>query len=180
MPELDDLDLVQRCLEGDTKAFEKLIERYQKPIFNVALRMLNDYQDAEDVTQVVFIKAFEKLDTFKSKYKFFSWVYRMAVNESLNFIKRERRYEGLDVTTLANENNVERAFTDFETKQQVELALMLLQPSQRAIVVLKHFHGLSYQEIAYIMEVPEKTVKSRLYESRQKLRKIFFKQDYVQ
>lgn len=180
MAEHDDLGLVNRCLAGDSKAFEKLIERYQKPVFNVALRMLNNLQDAEDVVQVVFIKAYEKLDTFKSKYKFFSWVYRMAVNESLNFIKRETRFETLDVATLANEKNTESAFTDFETKEQVELALMFLQPSQRAIVVLKHFHGLSYQEIAYIMEVPEKTVKSRLYESRQQLRKIFYKQGYVQ
>jgi RNA polymerase sigma-70 factor (ECF subfamily) len=180
MAEYDDLDLVNRCLAGDTKAFEILIERYQKPVFNVALRMLNDLQDAEDVTQVVFIKVYEKLDTFKSKFKFFSWVYRMAVNESLNFIKREKRYEGLNVTVLASENDTESAFTDFETKEQVELALMFLQPAQRAIVVLKHFHGLSYQEIAYIMDIPEKTVKSRLYESRQQLRKIFYKQGYVQ
>ncbi|MFQ5630040.1 MAG: RNA polymerase sigma factor [bacterium] len=180
MAENDDLALIKRCLGGETQAFAGLIERYQKPVFNVALRMLNNFQNAEDVTQVVFIKAYEKLHTYKTKYKFFSWVYRMAVNESLNFIKREKRFEGLDVDVLASENVTEGSFTDFETMQQVELALMFLDPSQRAIVVLKHFHGLSYREISYIMEIPEKIVKSRLYESRQRLRKVFHKQGYLQ
>ena len=180
MSENDDLALIKRCLAGDTQAFEGLLERYQKPVFNVALRMLNDLQNAEDVTQVVFIKAFEKLHTFKPQFRFFSWVYKMAVNESLNFIKREKRFEGLDTDTLVDESAAEKTFTDFETLQQVELALMFLDPAQRAIVVLKHFHGLSYKEIAYIMEIPEKTVKSRLYEARQKLRNIFCKQGYLQ
>ena len=86
---VDDQDqaLVRQCLDGHTRAFEALVDRYQKPLFNVALRMLDDAQDAEDITQTVFIKAFEKLATYDDRYKFFSWIYKMTVNEALNFTR---------------------------------------------------------------------------------------------
>src|SRR5512135_999154 len=82
--------LVNRCLEGQGDAASDLVDRYQKRLFNIALRMLNNVQDAEDVTQTVFLNAFLKLRTYDPRYKFFSWIYRMAVNESLNVLKRRK------------------------------------------------------------------------------------------
>ena len=180
MTNQSDLVLIKRCLDGEVNAFAGLIDRYQKPVYNAAFRMLSDARNAEDVTQTVFIKAFENLDRYDANYKFFSWVYKMTINESINFLKRENRFAGLDLNTLSNQNASEDAFHQFETKEQIDLALLVLEPSHRAIVVLKHFHGLSYKEIGYIMDSPEKTIKSRLYESRQQMRKVFFKQGYVQ
>jgi RNA polymerase sigma-70 factor (ECF subfamily) len=88
--------LVRQCLEGDREVFGTLMGRYQKAVFNVALRMTRSYQEAQDITQAIFIQAYEKLGEYDARHKFFSWIYRMAVNESLNFIKRSRRFEGLD------------------------------------------------------------------------------------
>lgn len=180
MTENSDLALIERCLSGDVNAFAGLIERYQKPVYNAAYRMLNDAGNAEEVTQIVFVKAFEKLKSYNANYKFFSWVYKMTINETLNFIKRENRFAHLDSAAPAGEPASEESLGRFETKEQIDLALMVLEPSHRAIVVLKHFHGLSYKEIGYIMDLPENTIKSRLYESRQQMRRVLFKQGYVQ
>lgn len=169
MTEQDDLKLVRRCLEGETKAFEGLINRYQKPLFNVALRMLGDYEDAEDVTQTVFVKAFEKLDSFKPEHKFFSWIYRMMVNESLNTISRRRLGREPDDNLLSTGKNPEEAYYDSRASERIQLAIMDLQIDHRVVIVLRHFGDLPYRDISFILELPEKTVKSRLFTARKLL-----------
>jgi len=171
----EDVLLVRQCLDGDKRAFEKIVDKYQKPIFNVTYRMLNSYDDAEDVTQSVFIKAFEKLETFNPKYKFFSWLYRIAINESLNFIEQKKRYEVLDEELALEEQAADETYIDSETKQTVQDALMHLEIEQRAAVILKHFQDLSYKEIGFIFDIPEKTVKSRLFSARQQLKNILLR-----
>ena len=164
-----DRELVKRCLEGSGDAFGGLVDRYQKPLFNTALRMLNNAQDAEDVTQAVFLNAYLRLRTYDPKYRFFSWVYRMAVNESLNALKRRRQTESLDQTP---EVRAPGAAPDRATEAADRLgrALMCLRPDDRAVLVLKHFVSFSYQEIADVLEIPVKTVKSRLFSARERLR----------
>lgn len=164
-----DRALVRRCLEGRGDAFGGLVDRYHKPLFNVALRMLNDVQDAEDVTQAVFLNAYLRLRTYDPTYRFFSWIYRMTVNESLNTLKRRRRTEPLD---QAYDVRVPGAAPDSAAEAQdlVGRALLCLRPDDRAIVVLKHFASFSYQEIADVLEVPVRTVKSRLFTARERLR----------
>ena len=164
-----DRALVKRCLENDRDAAGALVDRYQQRLFNVALRMLNNVQDAEDVTQTVFLNAFRKLRTYDPKYRFFSWVYRMTVNESLNVLKRRK-----PAVTLEDELEIpapgaapDRAA---ETEDRVGRALMNLKPDDRAVVVLKHFVSFSYQEIADVLEIPVRTVKSRLFTARERLR----------
>jgi RNA polymerase sigma factor (sigma-70 family) len=97
MSSRDDKELVRRCVQGQVQAFEPLVERYHKVLFSVALRMVNDYEDARDLTQTTFLKAFQNLHTYDPKHKFFSWIYRILVNESLNLIKRRKPREELDV-----------------------------------------------------------------------------------
>ena len=164
-----DRDLVQRCLEGQRDAASGLVDRYQKRLFNVALRMLDNVQDAEDVTQTVFLNAFLELRTYNPRYKFFSWIYRMTVNESLNMLKRRK-----PTVTLDDEFDIRApgAAPDraAEVQDRVEKALMSLKPDDRAVVVLRHFVSFSYQEIADVLEVPVRTVKSRLYTARERLR----------
>jgi RNA polymerase sigma-70 factor (ECF subfamily) len=174
----DDATLIRLCLQGDTKAFEGLIDKYQKTIFNVALRMLNDAQDAEDVAQAVFIKVFEKLDAYNPRHKFFSWLYRMVVNESLNFLNQKKRFEGLDEGLLSAEEMPDERYERHETAEQIGNALMQLEPGERALIVLKHFQELSYKEIAFIFEIPEKTVKSRLFSARQLLKTVLLEQGF--
>jgi RNA polymerase sigma-70 factor (ECF subfamily) len=164
-----DRDLVQRCLEGQRDAASGLVDRYQKRLFNVALRMLYNVQDAEDVTQTVFLHAFLELRTYNPRYKFFSWIYRMTVNESLNMLKRRK-----PTVTLDDEFDIRApgAAPDraAEVQDRVEKALMSLKPDDRAVVVLRHFVSFSYQEIADVLEIPVRTVKSRLFTARERLR----------
>jgi RNA polymerase sigma-70 factor, ECF subfamily len=164
-----DRGLVKRCLEGRGEAFGGLVDRYQKPLFNVALRMLNNVQDAEDVTQRVFLNVFLRLRTYNSRYRFFSWIYRMTVNESLNMLKRRKRTETLE---HVRDVRAPGAAPDrgAEVRDRVEKALMSLRPDDRAVVVLKHFVSFSYQEIAEVLEIPVRTVKSRLFTARDRLR----------
>jgi len=170
-PATDELDraLVQRCLEHHADAPGVLVERYQQRLFNVALRMLGNVQDAEDVTQTVFLNVFHKLRTYDPKYKFFSWIYRMTVNESLNLLKRRKPTVPLedDLNILAPGIAADGAA---EAEDRVGRALMGLKPDDRAVVVLRHFVSFSYQEIASVLEIPVPTVKSRLFTARDRLR----------
>jgi RNA polymerase sigma-70 factor (ECF subfamily) len=145
------------------------VDCYQRRLFTVALRMLGNVEDAEDVTQTVFLNAFLKLRTYDPKFRFFSWIYRMTVNESLNVLKRRKRAVTLDdePQVPAPDAGADRAT---EVQDLVEKALMRLKPDDRAVVVLKHFASFSYHEIAEVLEVPVRTIKSRLYTARDRLR----------
>jgi RNA polymerase sigma-70 factor, ECF subfamily len=164
-----DRALVERCLENHRDAAGALVDRYQQRLFNVALRMLGNVQDAEDVAQTVFLNAFRMLRTYDPRYKFFSWIYRMAVNESLNMLKRRKPMVTLvdDLDIPAPGAAPDRAL---EAEDRVGRALMGLTPDDRAVVVLKHFVSFSYQEIADVLEIPARTVKSRLFTARERLR----------
>jgi RNA polymerase sigma-70 factor (ECF subfamily) len=179
MIESNDAALVKQCLEGNIKAFERLIDRHQKTVFNVALRIINDYHEAEDIAQKVFIRAYESLASFDPKHKFFSWLYRMTVNESLNTLKQRQRITELDESVVSSDKTPEEHYEENEMKQQIEIALMRLDPEQRALIVLKHFQNMAYEDIGYIFDIPEKTVKSRLYSARQMLRTVLLKQGIV-
>src|SRR5262245_26712646 len=96
MKTVEDAELVQACRQGDDDAFGALVDRYQKPIFNVALRMVGDSEDAKDIAQTVFLKAYENLANYDSRFKFYSWIYRIAINESINHLHRRDRVEPLD------------------------------------------------------------------------------------
>lgn len=179
MKEDNDAALVKQCLGGSHSAFASIVDKHQKTIFNVALRMTNDCQEAEDITQSVFVKAFEKLATFDPNYKLFSWLYSMVVNESLNFLKRRKHFQELDESLVSPERTPEESYEQAEKSENIELALMHLEPEHRALIVLKHFQELSYKEISYILEIPEKTVKSRLFTARQLLRDILLRKGVV-
>jgi len=163
--------LIKRYLEGEGEAAGGLVDRYQKPLFNVALRMLDNAQDAEDVTQTVFFNAFLKLRSYDPRYRFFSWVYRMTVNESLNLLKSRKQ-----TTTLDDDSAIpapeDTAVEAAELQRRVGKALMSLKPDDRAVMILRHFVFFSYEEIADVLEIPVKTVKSRLFTARERLRLI--------
>jgi RNA polymerase sigma-70 factor (ECF subfamily) len=172
MSDRDDKELVRRCLEGDRGAFESLVDRYQKTLFNFALRMTHSVSDAEDIAQSAFLKVYEKLDSFDPNYKFFSWLYRIAVNESLNFIKHRRQVERLEDDIVADEADPEQTYDEDQTTRTVQSALMELSENHRSVVILKHLQGFSYAEISGILNIPEKKVKSRLFTARVQLKDV--------
>jgi RNA polymerase sigma-70 factor (ECF subfamily) len=180
MSAVNDHNLVRRCIDGDRMAFEGIVDRYHKAIFNAALRIVSNTDDAADVTQTVFAKAFEKLHTFKYDHKLFSWLYRIAVNEALNSIQRVDRFVELkdDEILAEQEAATDSLYDENEMSKTIEDALGRLTVDSRVVIVLYHFQQLSYAEISYVLDVPEKTVKSRLFEARNQLRKILEQKRY--
>ena len=175
MTEHSDEDLVRQCRAGEIKSFDLLVERHQRTIFNLALRMVRNPDDAADVSQSVFVKAYENLERFDPQFKFFSWLYRIAVNESLNALEQKKRFEGLDGNDLAAETTDEKDDETVREERRIQDGLMMLNVDQRAVIVLKHMQGLSYREIAQILDLPEKTIKSRLFSARHTFRDILKK-----
>jgi RNA polymerase sigma-70 factor (ECF subfamily) len=163
----DDAALVRRSLSGDAAAFETLVTRHQRPLYTVACRMLGNRDDAADALQGALIKAYEHLDSFDPKHRFFSWIYRIVVNECLNML-RARRPEDVLTPALAAVGTPFDTAAASQKATQVQQALMHLTTDARTVIVLRHFGDLSY-EIAETLGVPAKTVKSRLHSARQKL-----------
>jgi RNA polymerase sigma-70 factor, ECF subfamily len=172
MTDQEDGALVRRSVSGDKRAFEALVVKYQKPMFNAALRIVNDYEDAADVTQTAFVKAYERLKQFDHSYKFYSWLYRITVNESLTFVTGKRRFERLDEGIASPEKSADEVFSEGDASRIVEVALMKLSPDYRVVVVLSHFRELSYKEISDVLGISENKVKSRLYTARQQLKNV--------
>lgn len=170
MREDDDPTLVRRSLQGDRSAFERLVLRYQKAVFNAALRMLREPQDAMDVAQTTFLKAFEHLATYDPAYRFYSWIYRIAINESLNTLSARKTVAPIDDEEPDEAPGPDRQLEGEQTGRAIQNALMGIAPDLRTVVILRHFMHLSYQDMADILLLPEKTVKSRLYSARQLLR----------
>jgi RNA polymerase sigma-70 factor (ECF subfamily) len=168
--ETDDEQLVDRCVRGDASAFEELLNRYEKKVFNVALRMVNDYDDASDVTQTVFLKVFQGLKAFDTRYRFFSWIYRITLNESINLVHRRKSVRTLDERWVSNAKGPGEILTDTEEARAIRRSLMSLDLKYRAVLVLRHYLDCSYRAIGGVLQIPEKTVKSRLFTARQVLR----------
>ena len=164
----EDLALVRQALGGQKDAFGALVGRYQKVMYTVALRMLGNTADAQDATQDAFVKAYEHLASFDGKHRFYSWMYRILVNECLNVSRARRPEEALDGDEQDGGTPFDTTL-ESERREQIQLALLRLTPEYRTVVVLRHFAGQSYGEIAEALAIPEKTVKSRLYSARQRL-----------
>jgi RNA polymerase sigma-70 factor, ECF subfamily len=169
----DDRVLVERCRHGDREAFTALVVRYQRPIYNAAFWVLHKAEDASDISQIVFLKVAERLDDYDPKYKFFSWIYRIAVNESLNLLRRKGHEEELDEEMdLPGADSADPLWqlSAAERSRRVQSTLKSMATNDRVVLTLRHFSECSYQEMAQILELDEKTVKSRLFEARQRLR----------
>jgi RNA polymerase sigma-70 factor (ECF subfamily) len=174
-----DQALVERFRKGDREAFTELVVRYQRPIYNAAFWILRSADDARDIAQAVFLKVAEHLDEYDSQHRFFSWIYRIAVNESLNLLRRSGREEALGEEADFPESesaNPEARARAAERTRDIERAILSMSSADRTVIVLRHFSECSYQEIAQILEIDEKTVKSRLFEARNRLRNLL--QDY--
>ena len=167
-----DRTCVQQCLQGDHEAFAALLDRYEKPVYNAVYRLVGNTEEARDICQEAFVKVFQSLRTYDPSRKFFSWMYRVAINETINHLKERRRWEPLDESLEYGSANPEEALEATEREQEVHKALVLLEPKYRLALIVRHFLQLSYAEAAHVLDLPEKTVKSRLFTARQLLRDI--------
>ncbi len=176
-----DEELVARSKTGDTESFNQLVKRWERPIFALAYRTLGREEDARDVTQETFLRAFRALSGFKGDAKFSSWLYRIALNLCRDWMRKERRApvvavpEGVEVEDLAAERGpietVEDLAARAELGREVARAMEHLPVEQRQAIILKEYHGLTFQEIADLMRCPLSTVKTRVYQGLATLRK---------
>jgi RNA polymerase sigma-70 factor (ECF subfamily) len=172
--------LVEACLAGDRSAFAQLVDAYQSKLYNATYRITGSPADAMDATQDAFVKAYENLNTFDPSRRFFSWIYRIALNEALNIIDRRRGDSELPDEIPGDRDDPEQACEANETSEHIQKALMTLPKDQREVLVLRHFHGLSYEEIGDVVGISEKTVKSRLFTARRSLRAALLNQGTIQ
>jgi RNA polymerase sigma-70 factor, ECF subfamily len=172
---IDEADhaVLERYRGGDASAFRDLVVRYQRPVYNAAFWILRNAEDASDVAQTVFLRLAEHADDYDPRHKVFSWIYRIAVNEALNLLRRKGREEALDEDAELpddDRNDPQRRVEDGERSRLVRCALMKMNVADRTVVTLRHFSELSYREIGEVLGIDERTVKSRLFEARQRLR----------
>ena len=170
-----DETLIERCREGDGSAFAVLVHRYQRQIYKATFRVLGNAEDAADITPVVLMRVTERLDDFDSRYKFFSWIYRIALNESLNLARKHGREEPLgDDTQVAGARDAEPDWNldRSELAERIQRALLGMAVDDRAVLTLRHFSDCSYREMSTILGIAEKTVKSRLFAARRRLRDV--------
>jgi RNA polymerase sigma-70 factor (ECF subfamily) len=163
----------------DNKAFDSIVEEHGKAIFNAAFRIVNDYEDAMDITQNTFIKVYERLDRYDPSHDIFSWLYKIAVNEAITVARRRSRTVELDDETCVQFRNPETEYMQNETSAHLQQALMELSLDYRTVLILRHFHGLSYEAIGAVLGIPEKTVKSRLFTGRTLLRNSLLAMGYA-
>jgi RNA polymerase sigma-70 factor (ECF subfamily) len=176
-----DEELVARSISGDADSFNELILRWERPIYALAYRTIGREEDARDVCQETFLRAFRALPGFRGQAKFSSWLYRIALNLCRDWVRRERRTpivqppEDGDLMEMAAAVEPSESIEDLVARKDlarsVERAMALLPEEQRTAIVLKEYHGLTFQEIADLVGCPLSTVKTRLYQGLTVLRR---------
>lgn len=178
---------VNRSLSGDSRAFEWIVRKFQKRIYYTVIQVVMNHEDADDVLQETFIKAYTKLNTYDDSYPFYPWLYRIAVNTALNHQKKKSRSRALSIDDLeGNNHHTELSETPKQVQDmaggelvsKLKEALGKIPNEQRAVFTLRVHDGLSYQEISDTLEISIGTVMSRLSRAREKLRVLL--QGYLQ
>lgn len=162
-----DADVLTRCQTGEREAQRRVYESCNRRVYRLMVRMVG-FQDAADVTQQVFLQLFRKIGQFGGESKFESWLYRLAVNEALQHLRKAKRWR---FGTLLSEPVSKQRPRHEDDKEVLELALARIEPELRSVFVLREVEGLSYRDIAEAMDVPEGTVGSRLNRARRELRR---------
>lgn len=183
MKKLEDILLIKKVQQGDIRAYTELVNRWHSKIHRFAYRFFADEDEASDITQKTFIKTYHKVKDLDDPARFEAWIYRVANNLCLDELKRagRRKSIALDAWIEQNGNVVsdnKSPETDLQQKELGEIlqhALLTLPDEQRAVIIFKEYEGLTFREIAEILEVPESTVKSRLYYGLKSTRKVLKK-----
>ena len=176
-----DEELVARSRTGDAESFNQLISRWERPIYALAYRVIGREEDARDVTQETFLRAFRGLAAFKGQAKFSSWLYRIALNLCRDWIRRKKRSpiatlpEDVELEDLVSDTGPTETVEDLVSRRElselVEAAMARLPEEQRTAIILKEYHGMTFQEIADLQGCPLSTVKTRLYQGLSVLRR---------
>lgn len=181
-PRAEEMDLVKRAQQGDMGAYDDLVRRYQERIYATVYHMTSNHEDANDLAQEAFIKAFQALKSFKGGSSFYTWIYRIAVNKTINFLKQRKNRVQVslndldfnaehdpDLVALISDKTPRRDAGLAELQEKLNAALQKLSDHHRLVVTLHDVQGLSHEEIANVMDCNIGTVRSRLFYARQQL-----------
>lgn len=174
--------LIRRCKDGDKMAFAELVHKHKRCIYSAAYQMTNNHSDADDLSQEAFLRAYQAIKSFKEKSSFNTWLYRIVVNLSINYLKKRSKLpeislnekmtmNGLSIEARYNDpGNPRRLLENREAHEKITSAIGSLPASQKATVVLVSLQGFSHREAAAVLGCPEKTVSWRLFQARKRLR----------
>lgn len=180
----EDDTLIARCREGDQGAFRELVERYQRKVYGLAHGMLHNPDDAMDITQEVFIRVHSYLKHFKGSSSFYTWLYRIAINLCIDHLRKEQKSQTVDYDDALDHDygegaedllpntwdmNPGKAMDRKELNQMIQNALKTLSPNHRAVLVMREVDGLSYSEMAEVMQCNKGTIMSRLFHARRRM-----------
>jgi len=173
---ISDAACVRRLQRGDVNAFEILVRRHEKAIFNLVYRMLGDYDDAAETSQEVFLSAYRAIGQFRGDANFSTWIYRIALNHAItrrkNTSLRQKRFVSIDGTDMTDDAQIGPAETleKKELRERVQGALNELDPEDATVILLRDLQDIPYEDIARVLKIPVGTVKSRLHRARQALK----------
>lgn len=173
---ISDAACVRRLQRGDVNAFEILVRRHEKAIFNLVYRMLGDYDDAAETSQEVFLSAYRAIGQFRGDANFSTWIYRIALNHAITRRKstnlRQKRFVPIDGTDMTDEAQIGPAETleKKELRERVQRALNELEPQDATVILLRDLQDFPYEDVARVLKIPVGTVKSRLHRARQALK----------
>ena len=178
-----DCDLVVRAVAGREESFEELVRRYQRPIAAYVYRMVGDYEAALDLTQEVFIKVYNSLSRYRSEFKFSTWIYKIAHNSAVDHLRRygtreqsltgEIEGEPRELPLESRRLSPEQEYAGKERREEIEYVVRQLPSAYRELILLRHSHDMSYDEIADVTGLPLGTVKNRLFRAREVMRQQF-------
>ena len=183
---VSDHDLVTRAQQGSEKAYRELLGRYQRPVFSIIYRMIRDREQAEDLAQETFVRVFNNIDRYDPRFKFSSWIFKIATNLTIDHIRRKEldtvsidgsrnavtaeQIEATSITIASPDENPEELLEAKELGEEIEGAIGKLRPEYKAAILLRHVEGREYQEIAEILSLPLGTVKTYIHRGRNELR----------
>ena len=183
---VSDHELVTRAQTGSEKAYRELLGRYQRPVFSIIYRMIRDREQAEDLAQETFVRVFNNIDRYDPRFKFSSWIFKIATNLTIDHIRRKElntvsidgsrnavtaeQIEATSITIASDDENPEELLEAKELGEEIEGAIGKLRPEYKAAILLRHVEGREYQEIAEILSLPLGTVKTYIHRGRNELR----------
>lgn len=183
MLNMNEEKIIKQLKSGDYSNYDKIVDSYKNRVFGMAYKFTNDYDEAQDLGQEVFLKIYRQIKNFREESKLSTWIYRISVNTCLDWKKKKERIKSINFSSMVNEENKDQTIDikdqsmlpdeiilKDEDQKQVHKLIYELSDKYKTVLIMYHFNEMSYQEIAKVLNIPERTVETRLYRARRMLK----------